>query len=378
MRCGGLDGGDFCFAVLHLLREIGRLLFLQVGHLFLQSRHVRTRLGHGAPEVVLHRRQLGELHGGKHPGERIIILRGDRVGFVIMAARAGQREAEEGTADGIHVLLPFIGHGGLDDLGRELQLFEVGRAQADEAQRHAILRSALGQEIRGKLAHDEAVVGHVFVQRLHHPVAVEVGVFGGVQPVGGLVRVARQIQPVACPALAVVRTAQGFIDQAAPVCRPLLCGRQAGEIKGQPALQHALFRPRGRFQACGLHFGEDEVVDAGFRPCGVLDLGQGAATERCEGPRHRFRPLVLFGDCNTCRCEEQQSQTEGAGSGKTHLPTTALRAGSFHSACHLSPPPCEKFHKSRLPSLFGLGYWKPWPPPSSIFPAKNPTRAKSA
>jgi hypothetical protein len=62
-----------------------------------------------------------------------------------VAAGAGDRQAEEGAADGIDMLFPFIGDGGLDDVGRQLQLLEIGGAEAEEAQRRQICGPLLGQ-----------------------------------------------------------------------------------------------------------------------------------------------------------------------------------------------------------------------------------------
>ncbi len=194
------------------------------------------------------------------------------------------------------MFLPLIGDGGLDDLGGKLQLFEVGGAEAEEAEGDAILRLGVGQEIGGKLAQHEAIIRHVLVQGLHHPVAVEVGILGGVEPVGGFIGKAREIEPMACPALAVVRAAQGFIDEAAPSGRGALLGRrQASEVKGESALQDGRGSHGGGLQACGLHLGENEVVDASPWPGGVFDLGQRAALQRGEGPGDGLGAFVFFG-----------------------------------------------------------------------------------
>ncbi len=215
------------------------------------------------------------------------------------------------------MLLPFIRHGRLDDLRRELQLFEVSRTQADETQRHAILRSALGKVIRGELPHHEAIVGHVLVQRLHHPVAVEVGVLRGIQPVRRLIHVAGQIQPVTRPALAVVGARECLPNGVGPVgLVRRIRRRQSSQVKSQSTLQNTVFRPQSRLQSCRLHLRENEVVDPRLRPGCVFHLRRRHALERRKRPRQRLRTFVLLCQSHPRRCQQHEQHLRSSSEGR--------------------------------------------------------------
>jgi hypothetical protein len=131
---------------------------------------------------------------------------------VVVTAGAGDGETEEGAANGIDVFFPFIGDGGLDDVGRELQFFEIGGAETEEAESGQISRGTAGEVIGSELAEDKLIVGQVVIEGLHHPVAVKIGVAGGVEPRGDLVHVTGKIEPVARPALAVVGAGEELVD----------------------------------------------------------------------------------------------------------------------------------------------------------------------
>ena len=280
------DRGDLLFHPLdfcrehrrNVCREDGRGLFLfQIGEFLVELRDFLARLRHRCPEFVRHRGHVLDSHTREHAGQPVVVCRSDRIGLVIMAPRAREREAEKGAPDGVHMLLPFVGDGALDDLRRQLEFLEIRRAQAEETERVPLLGFAAGHEVHRELPPHEFIVTHVVIQRLHHPVAVEPRRCGAVEVVGRLVGVARQIEPVSRPALAVVRRCQQRfhelrhrrairLDRLFPMREFLRARRQSEQIKIQPPDQHAR---RGRFRGLDirrLHFCEEKKVRLLSRP----------------------------------------------------------------------------------------------------------------
>ena len=212
---------------------------------------------------------------------------------MVMAARAAQSEAEKGAAYRVHALLPFISHGGLDDLRRQLQFLPVSRAKAQEAQCGIVLWVTVGHEIIGELHDDELIVWKVAVKSLHHPVAIKPSRCGGIEPLGRLVRVTSQVEPMPPPAFAVVRgSEQTFHDLFKGIRRIvshegihfLGCRREPDQVEAHSTNQDAPARLWVREQAVFLHFLKEKTVDRVLRPnrafVGYLDLDKG--TKRPE------------------------------------------------------------------------------------------------
>ena len=146
-------------------------------------------LGH----ILGRQRHLVQLGAGEDSLQRIVILLRNGIELVIVALRARHREPQKSARGGIHALVLHLG------------------TERVEAEAGLVFERVAGfQKVARDLRLHEQVVGHVAVERLNHPVAiaegVRVGLFlGGIELVVG---VARHIQPVAAPSLAVARRGQ--------------------------------------------------------------------------------------------------------------------------------------------------------------------------
>src|SRR5262249_42416905 len=144
---------------------------------------------------------------GEH---RVVIFLANRVELVIVTAGAANRQAEEGAAgDGQHVVqLVKIG------LALVVGLVVPDADAVERSRRQRIVGDGV-QLVAGELFADEAVIGLVVVKRADDIVAVTPGVrllvvaFVTV----GLTE-ADHIEPVAAPALAVLRRGKQSIDEA--------------------------------------------------------------------------------------------------------------------------------------------------------------------
>ena len=213
VRRVGLEADDFLFDDGDLVGEVGGrgLFLLQFVALLFERGDGLTGSLHGLPELVAHRGHLGVADAREDAGDAVVVGGGDGVGLVVVTAGAGEREAEERAAERVHMLLPFVGHGAFDEVGRELEFLPVSRREAEEGERVAVLRRQ-AHLVSGNLPHDKLVVGHVVVEGLDDPVAVEVRAAGLFQPRSGLVHVAREIEPVAGVAFAVVGRCEQAVD----------------------------------------------------------------------------------------------------------------------------------------------------------------------
>ena len=91
--------------------------------------------------------------------------------------------------------------------GRDVDTVVIGelarRVDEDRERREKLLVVHVGQKVRRELRFDEEVIGHVAVERLDDPVAVVVELRR--VPDKHVVGVARDVEPIASPAFAVVR-----------------------------------------------------------------------------------------------------------------------------------------------------------------------------
>ena len=126
-----------------------------------------------------------------------------------VAARAADGESEP---DGPRCLRAI--HHGLDaELLLICAALGVGQCLPVKRGGDDLLRFGIRQKIAGNLLNAELVKGHVVIHRADHPVAVAPGIGPG--PVFFItirVGIARCIQPVTAPALAIVRIRQHAID----------------------------------------------------------------------------------------------------------------------------------------------------------------------
>ena len=164
----------------------------------------------GLPDVIERSLAGGGGEQRKLPGfadvredrvERVVILGGDGIVLVIVAAGAGDGEAEEAAGDGVDAVVDGFGEG-LGEFASEAEEPEGGEVAAVVV---------VGELVGGQLELDEAVVGHVFVEGADDPVAVGVGIGEAFADVAG-VGVAGYIEPVAAPALAVARGGEEAVD----------------------------------------------------------------------------------------------------------------------------------------------------------------------
>ena len=158
-----------------------------------------------------------------------------------------------------------------------------------------------GHEIARDLRLHEDVVRHVLVESVNHPVAIAKGVGDGVR-VGGvqaLVGIACDIEPEAPPALAIARGSQQPVHHLREGIRRFVGeervdffrgGRQAGQIERRSTDEDPAVCRACRLQSLRFQAGEDETIDIGARPPGILDLGDRLACEPAENSRTRAAP----------------------------------------------------------------------------------------
>ena len=184
----------------------------------------------------------------KNGRQSVVVGLRDRIGLVIVAARAGGGQAEKGARGGIDLLI--------DQVGEEFPLVHLADqflADGEEARGNEILRPLAiigdGQGVARELLADEAVEGLVLVEAVDHVVAVTPGVREDAVgiPSGG-VGVAGDVEPMAAPVLAEAwRTKKGIhqlrdgfrlsIHLFGPVRQRLRRGRQATQREAESANQ---------------------------------------------------------------------------------------------------------------------------------------------
>ena len=145
-------------------------------------------------------------------GERIVILGRNRVELMIVAARAGERESQKSASGHVNLVIHNVGQ----------HLFLVGVPCAPFADGHhaggnhfaRIKRGWLigRQNVTGNLLRDELVIRQIAVEGVYDPVAIPIRL-GHVRFAADAARiervgVANDIEPVAAPALAVMRRGQ--------------------------------------------------------------------------------------------------------------------------------------------------------------------------
>ena len=139
------------------------------------------------------------------PRQCIVILLRDRVELVVMAAGAGDGQAEEAAAEGIDAIVVLV----------EDRPTVVDRAEGEEARRGPRIRAGGRlEQVAGDLRHDELVVGHVGIQGIDDPlaIAVAIGVEAGFEGMRLVFAVARDVEPVPPPALAVMGRSEEPVD----------------------------------------------------------------------------------------------------------------------------------------------------------------------
>ena len=279
-----------------LLREPGIQLVLSRLQPLLPSRFLLAipgRLG------SCHEEGLIAPGGGEGALQPVVIAGRDGVVLVVVAARAAERQAEEGRGRGDRHVVQLVEpepqllllHGHRQHLGRR------GRQEARGRQCARVVGFVF---VARDLPADECPVRHVVVHGPDHEVAVvirgrPVGV--GLQPIA--VRIAGDIEPVPAPSLAVVPAGEETVDQllVGVGCRVRderlhLLGRrgQAEQVEIDPADQGAPVCPGIRANASRLEGGENEPVDRSATPARIadfrgIDAGQAADRTSAADPR---------------------------------------------------------------------------------------------
>ena len=215
---------------------------------------------------------------------------------MIVAARAGHRQAEEAAGHHVHAIVPLVGAGHFD----RAVVVIPGTESEEAGGRQRLVAGLLVQQVAGELRLHELVVGQVVVERLDHPIAIEVGV--GIGAVAARIRiqaavvvfaVAGDVEPDAAPALAVVRRCEQAVDHFGEgVGRGVFFegrdffgrGRQAGQVEASAADQVVLAGGLDGLEPFLFEFREHEAVDRGLGPARVLDGGRRRILERQQRP----------------------------------------------------------------------------------------------
>ena len=240
---------------------------------------------------------------GEDAAERVVVFAEDGVVLVIVAAGAGDGQAQETAGDGVDALVALVG-AALNRLG----LIPNPGSAAEEAGRLEVFGGGvLAHQVAGELHLDELAIGKIVVELLDDPVAVDPGAIerhvaapARIETANVVVAVAGDVEPVAAPALAVGRRCEETVDHLGEGLGGGVLfeggdlgggGRKAGEVEGGATDQGALVRHGSGLQTLLHKLGEDEAVDVGFGPGlgqgligRVLDDGDRGVLERDEGP----------------------------------------------------------------------------------------------
>ena len=188
--------------------EPGRGLFAQLllalEQAFPVGLAVFPGLGVPAGQLVLaeghfRRAELDRCEEGLHP---VVVTDGDGVVLVIVTAGAGQSQSQKGRS------------GGVDDIVEGVAphaVLTVDRAMQESDTQLAFL-SIVRIGVAGNLLPNEAVEGPVLVEGPDHvvPIAPDVGEGAVIAAVG--IGIARNVQPMPPPALAVARVSEQPVD----------------------------------------------------------------------------------------------------------------------------------------------------------------------
>ena len=181
-------------------------------------RHHRWRFFFAGDSLDLEHFALRDFDGGtgvisvlavvEKPQQAVVVLVRDGIEFVCVTLRATDGEPEP------------HGAGGVDAVHRRLdaKLLRVGTALlvdqrvAVEGAGDELRLLRVGQEVAGDLLGGEPVERQVVVERLDHPIAVRPHLPFAVDRITVRVRVARTVEPVPPPALAVVVASEQPVD----------------------------------------------------------------------------------------------------------------------------------------------------------------------
>ena len=152
--------------------------------------------------------------------------------------------------------------------------FIVPRPKTQESGCNHGLLCAVGDFVPGNLLDDELIVRHVTVECLHHPVPILPGKrLFLIAFISTGIRVACKIEPVPCPAFAILRHLQHTINQLCPRIRGLIIFKgsdrrltwwQSDDIVIKPANEGSTIGTRSRFDIvlceCRTNEGVNRIV----------------------------------------------------------------------------------------------------------------------
>ena len=300
-RPGASRVGHFLFPGRHAFREIRgvvhRLVFERAHFrenfvalfLLISRRHFDERL-----VVVVQERE-----------ELVILALRNRVELVIVALTAVDGQAEPRFADGVHP----VNHGFGAELFRLDAAFLIQHGVSQKTGGNALVECWVWQQIAGELFEGEFIEWQVAIERLDDPVAIRPDRTRGVLFVTVRVRVARGIQPLPPPTLAIVGRSEQSFDEVIVSVRRFVAdefihfrrrGRQTDQIEAQAAAERYAVSFRHWLQAFFVQTGEHEIVDGISDPPGAFDFWHTRADGRFEAPmlafvfdldRRAFRPI---------------------------------------------------------------------------------------
>ncbi len=213
-------------------------------------------LGHDRPFLVL--------RAGEDSGQAVVILHRDRVVFVIVAAGAGDGQAQDAAGQRIDSVVPFVG----GRLGLLDVLRVVDRTECEQTERrHPFVLCRIVEQIARNLSRDEFVV-----ERFDNPVAVVVAarVSAGLERVSLVFAVTGYVQPVPAPSFAVLgRIQQPVHDRGEGIRRRVVqkgfnllrSRRQSDEIEIDATQQRVPGRSGVRLQPGLMEPCPNEAVD---------------------------------------------------------------------------------------------------------------------
>ena len=200
----------------------------------------------GAEFAGQRRLDIDFLLGIEKRRELVELLLADGVVLVVVALRAAHGEAHPNGAERGRAIQHLL----VAELFGVGAAFAIGEGVAIEAGGDQGVEIAIGQQVAGELLDGELVEGEVAIERVDHPVAIAPGPGArAIFFVAVAIGVARQVEPVARPLLAVVRRIeqavhQAFIGVGAVVVEELADlfggGGKAGKIEADAAEQGQL------------------------------------------------------------------------------------------------------------------------------------------
>ena len=259
----------------------------------------------GHPPVVLHGFEADLPVAGTQDEtrQRVIILAADGVELVVVAAGAGDGQAEERLGEDIDFVVDPVAFVLADIDGRMHFLAEERPTGAQD--RFIVFgartKAGRGEQVASEVLLQEAVVGHVFIEGPHEVVAVLPGVGDGVVGfVPARLGIAHQVHPVSGPPFTEMRRGQqsihglfaihcaGRTRRPIEVLQVLGLGREPGHREAGPTQPNGV-ADRFRWSKPSLFEGfENEVIDRVLGPLSPADRGDVLTLRRFPKPRLCF------------------------------------------------------------------------------------------